>query len=49
MNPVIAIVEPASNAEYSARTLPHYAAAVEAAGGRVLRIPLDKTPRELMA
>lgn len=49
MNPVIAIIEPASSPEYNARTYAHYAAGVETAGGRALRIPLDKTPRELMA
>lgn len=50
MRPVIAIPQPHSQRpEYNERTWPEYAAAVEAAGGRALCIPLDRSPREIMA
>lgn len=50
MKPVIAIPEPHSRRpEYNERVWPQYAAAVEAAGGRALRVPLNKAPHELMA
>ncbi len=47
LRPRIAIPTPNSNAEYSARTLPAYAKAVEAAGGEPVEIPISATPREI--
>src|SRR5712692_7412836 len=47
MKPRIAIPEPCSfDAAYSARTLPSYVRAVEAAGGQAEVIPLGLTPEE---
>jgi len=46
MKPRIAIPVPNSDAEYSARTLPDYVAAVEAAGGVAVEIPLTQTNSE---
>jgi putative glutamine amidotransferase len=47
MRPKIAIPEPASIPEYSARVLPQYEAAVRAAGGDPVRVPLSATPSEV--
>ena len=47
MKPRIAIPVPNSDAEYSARTLPQYKAAVEAAGGEGVEIPLTLTNSEI--
>lgn len=50
MRPVIAIPEPHSQrTDFNERTWPEYAAAVEVAGGRALRVPLHLAPREIMA
>ena len=46
MKPRIAIPVPNSDAGYSARTLPEYKAAVEAAGGESVEIPLTLTNSE---
>jgi putative glutamine amidotransferase len=46
MKPRIAIPVPNSDADYSARTLPEYKAAVEAAGGEAVEIPLTLTNSE---
>jgi putative glutamine amidotransferase len=46
MKPRIAIPVPNSDAGYSARTLPEYRAAVEAAGGEAVEIPLTLTNSE---
>ena len=46
MKPRIAIPVPNSEAEYSARTLPEYKAAVEAAGGEAVEIPLTLSNSE---
>jgi putative glutamine amidotransferase len=46
MRPRIAIPVPNSDADYSARTLPDYRAAVEAAGGEAVEIPLTLTNSE---
>jgi putative glutamine amidotransferase len=46
MRPRIAIPRPNSDAAYSARTLPEYKAAVEAAGGEAVEIPLTLTNSE---
>jgi putative glutamine amidotransferase len=49
MPPRIAIPLPLSNnAEYVERSLPQYERAVEMAGGEPVRIPLDKSPSEVM-
>src|SRR5215470_19928374 len=49
MPPRIAIPLPHSvDLEYSQRALPQYERAVEQAGGEPMRIPLDKTPAEVM-
>lgn len=49
MKPRIAIPEPHSaNREYSERALPQYEQAVREAGGEPVRIPLDRSPAELM-
>lgn len=48
MPPRIAIPVPHSDAEYAGRALPQYEHAVEQAGGEPVRIPLDKTPAEVM-
>jgi putative glutamine amidotransferase len=45
--PRIAIPEPHSNREYSARVLPEYTAAIEAAGGEAVVIALGLAPAEL--
>lgn len=45
--PRIAIPTPNSDAEYSARVLPHYMKAVEAAGGEPVEVPIAATPREI--
>jgi len=48
MHPRIAIPVPHSNQEYAGRTLPQYEHAVELAGGEPVRIPLDRTPAQVM-
>jgi putative glutamine amidotransferase len=49
MKPRIAIPVPHSqNVEYAAKTLPEYERAVELAGGVPVRIPLDRTPTDVM-
>ena len=49
MRPRIAIPIPHSgDPEYAARAIPQYEHAVEMAGGEPVRIPLDKTPGEIM-
>lgn len=49
MPPRIAIPVPhAGDPEYAERAYPQYAQAVEMAGGEPVRIPLDKTPAEVM-
>jgi putative glutamine amidotransferase len=49
MKPRIAIPLPHStNLEYSERVLPQYEQGVRAAGGEPVRIPLDRSPAELM-
>lgn len=49
MRPRIAIPVPHSgDPEYASRSLPQYEHAVEKAGGEPIRIPLDKTPSEVM-
>ncbi len=49
MAPRIAIPMPHStDLKYGERALPHYARAVELAGGEPITIPLDKTPAEVM-
>ena len=48
MKPRIAIPVPHStDLEYSQRSWPTYATAVEQAGGEAVKIPLDLTPREV--
>lgn len=48
MGPRIAIPVPLSNnPEYVERSLPQYERAVEMAGGKPVRIPLDQSPEEL--
>ncbi len=49
MKPRIAMPLPHSaNREYSERVMPQYEQAVEQAGGEAVRIPLDRSPAELM-
>ena len=49
MPPRIAIPVPHSgDAEYAERALPQYMHAVEMAGGEPVRIPLDRSPAEVM-
>lgn len=49
MKPRIAIPSPhSSNQEYSERVMPQYEQAVREAGGEPVRIPLDRSPAELM-
>jgi putative glutamine amidotransferase len=49
MRPRIAIPVPHSgDAEYAERSLPQYAQAVEMAGGEPVRVPLDRSPAEVM-
>lgn len=49
MKPRIAIPLPhAADPEYAQRALPQYERAIEAAGGEPVRIPLDRTPAEVM-
>jgi len=49
MAPRIAIPVPhSSDSEYAARALPQYEQAVEMAGGEPIRIPLDRSPAEVM-
>src|SRR5215813_13877961 len=49
MAPRIAIPMPHSgDPEYAERAMPQYMQAVEAAGGEPVRIPLDKSPAEVM-
>jgi putative glutamine amidotransferase len=49
MRPRIAIPLPLStNPEYVERSLPQYERAIEMAGGQAVRIPLDKSPSEVM-
>ncbi len=45
--PRIAIPEPHSERDYTAKTLPDYTEAVEAAGGEAVVIPLDLSPDDL--
>jgi putative glutamine amidotransferase len=45
--PRIGIPTPNSNTEYSLRVLPQYAAAVEAAGGEPVEIPINAMPEEI--
>jgi len=47
MRPRIAIPTPNSKVEYSARTLPQYKEAVEAAGGEAVEIPIAASPSEI--
>jgi putative glutamine amidotransferase len=47
MRPRIGIPTPNSNTEYSLRVLPQYAAAIEAAGGEPIEIPITATPQEI--
>jgi putative glutamine amidotransferase len=47
MKPRIGIPTPNSNVEYSLRVLPQYAAAVEAAGGETVEIPIAAPPAEI--
>jgi putative glutamine amidotransferase len=47
MKPRIGIPTPNSNTEYSLRALPQYAAAVEAAGGEPVEIPINAIPAEI--
>lgn len=47
MRPRIAIPTPNSKVEYSARTLPQYKKAVEAAGGEAVEIPIAASPSEI--
>ncbi|HTR68298.1 MAG TPA: gamma-glutamyl-gamma-aminobutyrate hydrolase family protein [Terriglobales bacterium] len=44
----IAIPVPHSDAEYAGRALPQYEQAVALAGGEPVRVPLDRTPAEVM-
>lgn len=49
MKPRIAIPLPhGGDREYAERAIPHYERAVELAGGAPVRIPLDRTPAEVM-
>src|SRR5229473_5031508 len=49
MKPRIAIPLPhGSDPEYAERALPQYERAVELAGGEAVRIPLDRSPAEVM-
>jgi len=49
MRPHIAIPLPhAGDSEYAQRAIPQYERAVELAGGEPVRIPLDRTPAEVM-
>jgi putative glutamine amidotransferase len=48
MPPRIAIPVPHSDAEYAGRSLPQYEHAVALAGGEPVRIPLDRSPAEVM-
>jgi putative glutamine amidotransferase len=49
MRPRIAIPLPhGSDPEYAARAIPQYERAVELAGGEPVRIPLDRSPAEVM-
>jgi putative glutamine amidotransferase len=48
VRPRIAIPVPHSDLEYANRSLPQYERAVEMAGGEPVRIPLDRTPAEVM-
>jgi putative glutamine amidotransferase len=47
MKPRIGIPTPNSKREYSLRVFPQYAAAVEAAGGEAIEIPITGTPEEI--
>ena len=47
MKPRIGIPTPNSKREYSLRVLPQYAAAVEAAGGEPIEIPITGSPEEI--
>ena len=48
MRPRIAIPVPHSEPDYADRALPQYERAVEQAGGEPVRIPLDRTPAQVM-
>jgi putative glutamine amidotransferase len=49
MRPLVAIPVPHfADPEYAERALPQYLRAVEMAGGQPVRIPLDKTPAEVL-
>jgi putative glutamine amidotransferase len=49
MKPRIAIPLPhGSNSEYAQRAIPQYERSVELSGGQPVRIPLDRTPAEVM-
>jgi putative glutamine amidotransferase len=48
MRPRIAIPVPHSERDYAERALPQYERAVEQAGGEPVRIPLDRTPAQVM-
>src|SRR5437868_13510396 len=49
MRPHIAIPLPhGADREYAERAIPQYERAVELAGGEPVRIPLDRTPAEVM-
>ena len=49
MKPRIAIAMPHSaDSEYALRAIPQYEHAIEAAGGEPVRIPLDRSPAEVM-
>ena len=47
MKPRIGMPTPNSSTEYSLRVLPQYAAALEAAGGEPVEIPITSTPEEI--
>jgi putative glutamine amidotransferase len=47
MKPRIGIPTPNSRTEYSLRVLPQYVAAVEAAGGEAVEIPITASPEEI--
>jgi putative glutamine amidotransferase len=48
MRPRIAIPVPHSDKEYAERSLPQYERAVEMAGGEPVRVPLDRSPADVM-
>ena len=49
MKPHIAIPLPhGADSEYAERAIPQYERAVELAGGEPVRIPLDRSPAEVM-